>query len=154
MASTLSVTVNQAFGLNLDLDTSTDQVSAAELHLTFDPTKLKVESFTASDTLVVLSEGEFDNDLGLAAITVGAQPNSPLTGKSTLAVLNFTPLVEGDTTVSYDAATQTASVGKTGNSLLDASGCEVTVTPLVITPNVVTLSINPAPVVTLSANPV
>jgi hypothetical protein len=128
--STITAQVGQSFDENLVIDTGTDRVSAAEIHLTFDPTKLQVQSFAASGTLLpeVLAAATYDNSAGTAAIVLGSPATSPASGTGSLATMRFTAIASGSGSISYANGTQTPSIGKTSNSLNSASGSSITVT--------------------------
>src|SRR5258708_1098389 len=49
----ISTTVGSTFSVKLNVNSSTDQLSAAELHLLFDKNKLQAQSLTAGTTLPV-----------------------------------------------------------------------------------------------------
>jgi hypothetical protein len=129
--TTGSITGGSSLTENVNIFTASQQVSAAEIHITFDPSKVHVSSITAGTALpVVLVAGTFDNSAGTASITLGSQPTSPLSGSGTLATVNFTGIANGTANVGFASTTMTASVGKTGNSLSSSSGSSITVSGL------------------------
>ena len=132
----VNTTMGQNFTVNLDINTANDQVSAAEIHLTFDPTKVQVTGITAGTILpVILIPASFNNTAGTATITLGAQPTLPASGLGTLALVNFRAVGSGNSTIAYASTTQTASVGKTGNTLTSMSSSTVSVAaPVTPTP--------------------
>jgi hypothetical protein len=125
-----NVNTGQTFTASLNIDTKTDKVSAADIGVTFDPTKIQVQAVTAGSVLpVVLAAGAFNNTTGIATITLGSQPSSPFSGAGTVATITFKALnLTGNTSINYASTTQTASVGKTGNTLTSAIGSVVTIT--------------------------
>jgi hypothetical protein len=150
--ATSTVTQGSNFTESLNINTGTDQVSAADLHITFDPTRVAVQSITAGTALpVVLTAGTFDNTAGTASITLGSQPTTPFTGSGALATVTFRSVGSGSAAIAYAATTQTASVGKTGNTLNTATGATVTITATV-TPSP-TPTKTPSPTPTASPTP-
>jgi hypothetical protein len=126
----VSVQVTQTFTESLVLNTGSDRVSAAEIDLTFDPTKVQVQSFSAGTVLpVVLVPASFDNAAGTASIVLGSSPTAPASGIGTVATITFVAVSPGNTSVAYASTTQTASIGKSTNSLQSTSGATVTISP-------------------------
>jgi hypothetical protein len=100
------------------------------IHISFDPTKMHVQSFSFAGTAlpVVLAAPAFDNTAGTASIVLGCQPTAPASGTVTIATITFQAVSRGTSAVSYASTTQTASIGKTGNTLQRTTGASVTVT--------------------------
>ncbi len=78
------------FKLNVDIDPGQNQVVSADIHLTYDPTKLEAQTITnGSSAPRVLTSGIIEN--GTASIKVGAASTAqPITTRGTVAVVTFT----------------------------------------------------------------
>ena len=124
--ASISTSAGNTFTVNININTNGDSVSAAELHISYDPSFLEGQSITAGSILpVVLLPGTIS--AGTAAITLGSQPTSPITGSGILATLTFKALKSGSTNISINNTTQTASIGKTGNTAGSLSGVSVSI---------------------------
>jgi len=90
--------VGDRINLQVKMNTESNYVAAAELHLTFSPSLLRLESIQAGDFLSrVLLEPTIDNDLGKGSIILGYQTGTGQAGgaqgnQQTLATLVFTAL--------------------------------------------------------------
>ncbi len=130
-----NVSAGQTFNLAVDVNSNGDSISAAQLELTYDTTKLAIQSVVQGPMLpVLLSSGQANN--GIISITVGSQPTSPVTGVGTLAVITAKALVAGTTLIDFTANTKITATGKNINDIKTKAGSQVvigaTVTP---TPN-------------------
>lgn len=137
-ATVLSITpsrvtkqVGDEFSFDVTIDTGDNQVIAAEIHLTFDQTKLEAETIT-NGTLFpnILASGVVDK--GVASITVGAASAAqPVKGTGTVATVKFKALQKTDTPISIRFASNTfiGSPGEgTTNALSGQNGATVTIT--------------------------
>lgn len=114
------------FSIGITLNTDTDTVSAVELHMTFDPTAIQVQSFTAGTALpVVLTPFSASN--GNIAVTLGVQPTSPFKGSAIIGTLNIKTIRTKTSEISFASTTTVASLGKTTNALAGSSGSQITV---------------------------
>jgi hypothetical protein len=138
--ASVGIGTNQTTTININMDTGADNVSAAELHLTFDATKLQIQSLTAGAFLsAVLTPATFNNTAGTASIILGSG-TTPAHGTGTIASFVIKALTStGTTPVSFANTTQTATVGKASNSLSSATGSSVQIG----SSNQVKLSISP-----------
>lgn len=127
--STLSKDPNETFILEVKIDTGENQVTAAELHLNFDPNKLEGQSISEGTFLPVrLVPGNINQTAGKASITLGSQPAEPKRGQGTLAFITFkTKAVPGTTQVSFDSTTQVAGIEEAGNVLTGTSPASITI---------------------------
>ncbi|MBI3955859.1 hypothetical protein HY339_01235 [Candidatus Gottesmanbacteria bacterium] len=155
-ATTLAVTpaslakkMGDTFTMEVTIDTGENQVVAAELHLTYDPTKLEAQSIN-NGTLFsnILASGTVE--AGAASITVGASnAKEPVKGTGTVAVIRFTALAKTDSPTAVKLASNTF-VGGLGegavNVLVSTTPATVTITqdPAQSTPT-------PTPIATISA---
>ncbi len=137
-ATVLSITpskitkkIGDEFSFDVTIDTGDNQVIAAEIHLTFDQTKLEAETIT-NGTLFpnILASGVVDK--GVASITVGAASAAqPVKGTGTVATVKFKALQKTDTPISIRFASNTfvGSPGEgTTNALSGQNGATVTIT--------------------------
>ncbi len=147
---TITGTVGMDFTVTITMNTNNKTVSAAELHLIYDSTKLEGKSITAGAYLpVVLTQGTIGT--GAAAITLGSQPTEPKNGSGILATLTFKPLVTLSSQISFSTETKIAVVGSNTNEVGDMNGTQITfdVSPTV-TP---TPSLIPGPSATPTVTP-
>lgn len=124
----ISIAQGGTFNLAVNMDAKTNQVSAAQVQVNYDPTVLEAQSISAGTFLsVVLLPGAINN--GAATITVGAPPGAPVSGAGTIANLSFKALKATATSVSFDVTnTQVAAIGLTGNQVGNLNPASVTVT--------------------------
>lgn len=128
--STINNTASgETFSVGVTIDTGDDTVSAAELHLTYDQTKLEAQSISAGSYLpVVLSTGQVGG--GNASIILGSQPTEPKKGSGILATISFKTLTPSISNIDFASSTQVAAIGKTGNVLQSANDAQVIINPL------------------------
>ena len=102
--------VGDTVSLGIELNTGDQTVSAAELHLTYDQTKLQAQNIIAGSYLpVVLQAGSVG--AGNASIILGSQPSGPQKGTGIIATLTFKTLAAGASQVSFSPQTQVAAIG-------------------------------------------
>lgn len=138
--ATVTQNAGDIFTLSVMINTSENQVSAAELHLSFDATYLEAVSIQNGTFLEnVLVSGEVGT--GTASITLGASPQTPKQGTGTLAVLSMRALADTPTPtqVSFASTTQVAAIGEGAVNVLVASQ------PAVVTIGAVLASPSPSP---------
>ncbi len=143
-ATTLAVTpattakkAGDTFTMEIAIDTGENQVVAAELHVTFDPTKLEAQSIN-NGTLFsnILASGTIE--AGSASITVGAaNAKEPVKGTGTVAVVRFKAVAKTDSPTAVKLASNTF-VGGLGegatNVLVGTTPATVTITESQTTP--------------------
>lgn len=86
----LRKTVGETFTLNVNIDTGSNFVSGAELHIQYDTTKLTAIGIDIAGSPFlprVLVQGSAQG--GFAFITLGSQPSDPKRGTGTLATVTF-----------------------------------------------------------------
>lgn len=137
-ATTLSITpptiakkINDTFSMEIVIDTGENQVVAAELHITFDPTKLEAQTITNGSLFSnILTSGTVEP--GAASITVGAaDAKQPIRGTGTVAVLKFKALAKTDspTAVKLSSNTFVGGLGEgAANVLVGTTPATVTIT--------------------------
>lgn len=129
--SNLSKKVGDVFSLDISIDTATNQVVAAEIHITYDPTKLEAETITNGPLFPnILAAGTVQS--GEASITVGAlSTTNPIKGTGTVAVVRFKALAATTSPISirFNPATFVGSLGEGANNvLINSSPATVSIT--------------------------
>ncbi len=118
--------VDQQFTTTVKIDTGGNTVTAVELHITYDGTKLQGVSITKDASLSQeLVAGVINN--GTASITVGSSPTTPIQGTGTVAVLVFKALSPGTAQIGFADNTQAAGVGEQGNVLQSKIPVNITI---------------------------
>jgi hypothetical protein len=119
--STSSPKVNSQFNVSLNIDTSTNNVIAAELYINYDPTKLE---------LLTVDRGAFftgnqqigptiDNTLGKLSYTLLLSPGAtPVQGRGTVALLTFRAKAQGAAIVSIATNTIIGALGENAQNVL------------------------------------
>jgi hypothetical protein len=144
--ATQTVTPNQEFNEAVIIDTNDQNVSAAELHLSYDVTKIQAIKIEAGTALpVVLIPGTVGG--GNVSITLGSQPTSPLKGSGILASITFKLLTNTASDISFTDATQIAAIGRADNAVGDKTGAHVT------SPVLSTATLTPTPHITTTDTP-
>lgn len=123
--STATKNVDETFPVGLVLQTGDETVSAAEIHVSFNPQVLEAVSVQAGSYLpVVLVQGSITN--GQANITLGSEPTDPKQGTGIMATITFRAKSAGTSALAYTNATKVASIGKTTNTLSGSTGATIT----------------------------
>lgn len=147
--------VGDTFTMEITIDTGENQVVAAELHVTFDATKLEAQSIN-NGTLFsnILASGTVES--GAASITVGAaSAKEPVKGTGTVAVIRFKAAAKTDSPTAVKLA-QNTFVGGLGegavNVLVGTTPATVTIAEAQVqaTP---TPTLTPTPIASGSATP-
>lgn len=161
--STLTKNMNDAFSVNVDIDTGQNTVSAADVEIVYDATKLQGISITAGNFLpTVLVAGQIGS--GKARIVVAGLGPDPLTGSSpatkkgvgTLAKIDFKVLTaSGTTQISFSSKTQAAATGENVNVIIGMNPSNITIaTAPTPTPTVTpTTTATPTATTTSTATP-
>lgn len=111
--------------LAIALDTQGASVSAAEIHLTYDPSIIEVDSFTPQNAApvvlpVVLSPASIGS--GSATITLGSSPDSPFTGTAIIGDLTIKLLSSASAQISFTSDTVVTAIGQDTNALALTTG--------------------------------
>lgn len=146
----LTKNIGDTFSLEVNLDTGENQIVAAELHLTYDPTKLEVQSITNGPLFPnILTSGTIEN--GAVSIAVGAaDAKQPVTGTGTVAIIKIKALAttEGPSSIKFSPNTFVGGLGEGANNVLVGS------TPSTVTITEAQLQVTPSPTLTLSLPPI
>lgn len=131
----VSAVPGNSFSVDVYIDTKEDIISAAELHLTYDPAILSGVSITPGDflpTQIVTGRnvnGNADIILG-AKIEYNRTGNTnpvPKKGTGTLVILKFIALKPSITQLNFKGSTKIAAIGVTGNSIASMTGSHINV---------------------------
>lgn len=121
--ASLTKKIDDTFSLEVTLDSGENQIVAAELHLTFDPTKLEVQSITNGPLFPnILASGTIEN--GAVSIAVGAaDAKQPVTGTGTVAVIKMKAIAATDvpTSIKFSPNTFVGGLGEGASNVLVGS---------------------------------
>lgn len=111
----INVASGETFKVEVKLDTKAEKVSAAEIVIQYDQTKLEGKSIVNTGFLPVnITTPSIGG--GFASITAGADfSDGPATGIGTVAELYFKAISSGPSNISFSSKTQVAAVGKDYN---------------------------------------
>jgi hypothetical protein len=126
--ASVSRTLNGTFNLDAVINPGTNQVSAVELHVVFDRTRVRVNSISANTTAFpdILQVGTYDNNAGTASIIVGSGSTNYITSTSTIATLSFTAIGSGTSNVDL-TGTMAAARNESSDVITTRTGAQVTV---------------------------
>lgn len=129
LPSTKTVNSGEEFTLSVELNTATNEIRGAELHITFDANLLSLRDFLPSTTLpTVFVSPRVDNTAGTASITLGAQPSNLFSGKDVIATLRFQAKTAGGTAnVNFAPQTLATGLSESQDVLVSKNGARVTV---------------------------
>jgi hypothetical protein len=125
--ATKTVAVGESFAVGATMNTGMDTVSAATLHLSYDPAALDIVSFTPGTVLPVVLMPE-NHTNGVLSVTLGASPTSPFKGADIVGTWTMKVRAAKQSSIQFTDATAVAALGKTANALAGASGTTITVT--------------------------
>lgn len=125
---------NQDFTLDAMIDPRTNQISAVELHLTYDQTKFRLDSVNTAGSpfSVTLQAVAIDNTNGTASFVLAipaSSPPVPVTTLSKLATLSFHSLAAAaSSSIAFTTASQAAALGEGSvNVITDRNPALITV---------------------------
>jgi hypothetical protein len=107
------------------MNAGSETVSAAELHLTYDPTALEIQEFTPGAALSVVIVPE-KHENGEISVTLGAPPQHAFQGADIVGTLKVKILAAKQSTLTFTDATQVAALHKSTNTLTQATGSIIT----------------------------
>ena len=130
--ATISVTNGDNFTLTPTINTGTNAVSIVALRITFDQTRVALDSITPSTTFgTAESATAISNTNGTASVDLSVgNANPSVTGTYAVATLNFHAIATGDASVAFTGAAGTtgaAADGETGDVIITRTGATVTV---------------------------
>lgn len=130
--ATQTVNPSQSFSSNVVINPSTNRVTAVELHLTFDPAKIHVNSVSPTGVWNVLTAAQINNVAGTASIVVGVPAGSPVVPVTTISnvvTVGFQTVGGAGTitAVNFDVSTQAAALGEAGNVIISRTSANFTI---------------------------
>ncbi len=132
----ITVTTGDNFNVDIAVNPNGEQVSAAEINLSFDPQKLQPVSLQPTTAIpVVLVPASLGTDT--ASITLGIDPGSPVTSAGSIATIVFKALqtTSTPTIVSFNTTTtQVAALNKPDNVVGTMTNTSVTINGTSVTP--------------------
>ena len=130
-AASVSILNGQGFSLDAMINPGTNSVSAVTLHITYDQTKIALDSITPSSTFsLVLLASSINNTNGTASMDLGIPTTSPsVATTSPVATFAFHAIAPGVAQpIVFTTASMAAADGETGNVITTRTGASVTVT--------------------------
>lgn len=121
-----TILVNDNFDVTVEVDSSTNILSASELEIIYNKEKLKLSSLTPSTFLPVVLVSPQIGD-GTASVTLGSQAANPPQGKGTLATLKFVALAPGNAAVSFGPKTRATGIYETTDVIVSKNPATVTI---------------------------
>lgn len=154
--STITKNVNDEFTVEVKVDPGENQILAAELHVTFDSTKLEALSITNGPMMTnVIAPGIIES--GLASITVGAQNTaSPVQGIGVIASVRLKAKDITTSPIQIKIGPNTFLTGPgegTKNLLIGSTPASITIKSSGSNESTVTPTQNPTSAVTPSTTP-
>ncbi len=133
-----SQTVGDDFDLVATVDPGTNAVSAVEMHVTYDQTKLRLDSITASSTFSLsLAAAVINNTNGTASIAVGIPLDNPsVTTTTDVATFAFHALANATSSpVTFTTASLASADGESGNAIATRTPAAVTISGGTVAPS-------------------
>ena len=118
--STMNKTKGDTFSFDVQIDTGGNNVVMAELHLTYDATKLEAMSITNGPFAPKIAASGVVGG-GTASITVRAESTTqPIKGTGTIAVIRFKAIesTSTPTQIKFDTTTYVSGLGETNPNVL------------------------------------
>lgn len=122
--TTGSYSVGDTFDLQVILNTGSDQTTAVDVILNYDPTLVQVQTITEGALLSTYLGESIDNTQGRAAISaVASDPSEVFQGQGTFATFTFQAQASGTAAITFDftpAAVNDCNVAYAGSDMLVA----------------------------------
>jgi hypothetical protein len=118
--STMNKTKGDVFSFDVQIDTGGNNVAMAELHLTYDATKLEAMSITNGPFAPKIAASGVVGG-GTASITVRAESTTkPIKGTGTIAVIRFKAIesTSSPTQIKFDTTTYVSGLGESNPNVL------------------------------------
>lgn len=123
--STASKKQGDTFSLDVVVNTGSNTISAADLAINTDATKVKITGMTVGSFLTTTLVAETHTD-SRAAVTLGSPPASPKQGTGTLATVTFVVVgANGSAQITFNGS-QVAGIGEQGNVLSGTTAATIT----------------------------
>jgi len=129
----MSVAGGQRFSLDVKMNPQQEQVSAVELHVKFDPAKVRaVDAEISAEILNTLQKPQIDNNKGEISIIAGVPVRdtiSFISQTSKIAKINFQSVsgAKGTSVVDFTKETQAAAKDKKGNVISKTTGSKISI---------------------------
>lgn len=81
---------------------TTNPISGVDALIHFDPRLIQITGFTDNHLLPVTPLIDFNNGSGLLRLSQVINPGQPFTGQGSLATIHFTPILGGQTSLSFE----------------------------------------------------
>lgn len=117
--------IGKIFTVVLTMNTKVDDVSAAELHLSYDPTAIQIVRFTPGTALPVVLKSETHAN-GTISVTLAAKPPTPFKGAGIIGTWTVKILAAKQSSIQFTTQTSVAALGKTTNALASQTGTSIT----------------------------
>ncbi|MFZ1655225.1 MAG: cohesin domain-containing protein, partial [Candidatus Moraniibacteriota bacterium] len=128
--ASVSIGGDQQFTLDARINPGTNAVSAVELHVTYDQTKFRLDSITASSTFSLeLAAASINNTNGTASIALAVPLANPsVTTASSIATFSFHSLASvTNSSIAFATTSIAAADGEPGNAIVTRTPATVTV---------------------------
>jgi hypothetical protein len=127
--ATQTINNNGTFSLDAKINPGTNQIAAVELHISFDQTKVRLDSISPSTLFYdVLTPSAINNTAGNASITLGTGSGTTYaTSLATMATFSFTTIGNGTANVNFLDTTLAADPNEGENVITAKSGAVITV---------------------------
>lgn len=126
--SAIVVNSNNTFVLNAKINPGTNQVTGVEMHVNFDPAKVRLVSIAKSDQFPIeVQAAQFNNENGTASIALATGLSNPpvVTTTTAVAVFTFQAVGAGNSniyptldSIIIDAFESTSVLVSTGNTVV------------------------------------
>lgn len=123
--ATRTQSVGETFSMVITMNPNTNAISAAELHLSYDPSAIQIISFTPGIQLPVILVPETHSN-GEITVTLAAKPPTPIEKACIVGVLTVKVLAAKQSTISFTSATQVSALGKNTNVLASKTDSIIT----------------------------
>lgn len=117
--------VGDTFFVQIIMNAQDETVSATKLHLTYDPTSIRINSFTVGSPLPVVLVQETHND-GNIRVTLGANPSTPFHGSGIIGSFEVEILSANQSEIRFSPFTQVAVLGKNSSTIDSKTGSVIT----------------------------
>ena len=106
----------ETWDISLLVDTKEDAISAVDLFLAYDMTKLQLTGVNASDRFPITLLSPVSEN-GFIHVALASSPSSPFRGTGIVTTMNFQELSDGETLVALTDQSMVAAIGKNDNVL-------------------------------------
>lgn len=108
--TTVPVSVDSTFDIQVQITTGTPQVNAADAYVTFDSTLLEAQTVTPGTFFPTVTNSITSGTVYISGIVNG--PGQAVTGTGTLATITFKGKANGTATLSFDCQTSGGNTSK------------------------------------------